>query len=62
MRCSRKQRRDLAAEHVCRSLRLDVQDHGRLSQSTLGYLLRWMSLTGKVKYEPPPKINKRWSR
>ena len=56
----RKVRRDKAANEVCRALRLSIQNHGGLTRAVLGYLMRWMHLSGKDCYDTPKKIDKRW--
>ncbi len=49
----------LAAEDVCKQVRYELSNNGSLTGSSVDYLLRWMSLTGKHKYELPNRMRKK---
>lgn len=56
----REQARDVAVE-VCRALRQYVAapvSEGRTLDDVMPYLLKWMSLQDKTKFDPPKPIRK----
>jgi hypothetical protein len=61
VRKTRKEIRDEIAEDVCRELRWQISNGGKVSDVNLlaNYLLKWMEYTNKNKYERPTiKIKK----